>query len=117
MPNSPKSNKGKRKSPEHPGPNSGYMAFCEGGRFESQRGGVAAFDNDGKQIRAFKEKGGNGLHQANFIDAVRQHDRSILKSKVALGNDSTGWCNMANVAYQAGSEFSRTEADEVGMKR
>ena len=116
-PNSPKSKKGKRKSPEHPGPNSGYMAFCEGGRFEGQRGGGAAFDNDGKQIRTFKGKGGNGLHQANFIDAVRQHDRSILNSEVALGNDSTGWCNLANVAYQAGSEFSRNEANEVGVEQ
>jgi hypothetical protein len=116
-PNSPKSKKGKRKSPKHPGPNSGYMAFCEGGRFEGQRGGGAAFDNDGKQIRTFKGKGGNGLHQANFIDAVRQHDRSILKSEVALGNDSTGWCNLANVAYQAGSKFSRNEANEVGVKQ
>jgi hypothetical protein len=116
-PNSPKSKKGKRKSPEHPGPNSGYMAFCEGGRFEGQRGGGAAFDNDGKQIRTFKGTGGNGLHQANFIDAVRQHDRSILNSEVAQGNDSTGWCNLANVAYQAGSEFSRNQANEVGLKQ
>ncbi|MGI9466071.1 MAG: Gfo/Idh/MocA family protein [Rubripirellula sp.] len=116
-PNSPMSKKGKRKSPKHPGPNSGYMAFCEGGRFEGQRGGGAAFDNDGKQIKTFKGKGGNGLHQANFIDAVRQHDRSILKSEVALGNDSTGWCNLANVAYQAGSKFSRNEANEVGVKQ
>ena len=116
-PNSPKSKKGKRKSPKHPGPNSGYMAFCEGGRFEGQRGGGAAFDNDGKQTRTFKGTGGNGLHQANFIDAVRQHDRSILNSEVAQGNDSTGWCNLANVAYQAGSEFSRNQANEVGLKQ
>ena len=109
--------KGKRTSPEHPGPNSGYMAFCEGGRFEGQRGGAAAFDNDGKQIKTFKGTGGNGLHQANFIEAVRQHDRSLLNSEVALGNDSTGWCNLANVAYQAGNVFSRDEANEIGLEQ
>ena len=116
-PNSSKSKKGKQTSPTHPGPNSGYMAFCEGGRFEGQRGRAVAFDNDGKQIKAFKGTGGNGLHQANFIDAVRRHDRSILNSEVALGNDSTGWCNLANVAYQAGSVFSRDEANEIGLQQ
>jgi hypothetical protein len=114
-PNSPKNKKGKRASPEHPGPNSGYMAFCEGGRFEGQRGGAVAFDNEGKQIKAFKGTGGNGLHQANFIEAVRKQDRNVLNSEVALGNDSTGWCNLANVAYQAGTQFSRDEAKEIGL--
>ncbi len=114
-PNSPKNKKGKRASPDHPGPNSGYMAFCEGGRFEGQRGGAAAFDNEGKQIKAFKGTGGNGLHQANFIEAVRKQDRNLLNSEVALGNDSTGWCNLANVAYQAGSQFSQDEAKEIGL--
>jgi hypothetical protein len=40
-----------------------------------------------------------------------------LNSEVAQGNDSTGWCNLANVAYQAGSEFSRNQANEVGLKQ
>jgi hypothetical protein len=105
---------GGKKSPAHPGPSSGYMAFCEGGRFEGQRGRAVAYDNDGKKIKEFK---GNGdvKHQQNFIDAVRAQDRSILNAEIEVGNDSTGWCNLANVAYRAGQRFSRDTANEVKL--
>ncbi len=71
---------------------------------------------DGKVIKEFK---GNGdvLHQANFIEAVRKQDRSILNAEVAVGNDSTGWCNLANVAFRAGNEFTREAASEVGLEQ
>ena len=97
---------GGEKSPSHPGPNSGYIVYCEGGRYEGQRGRGRAYDSAGKVVREFK---GNGdvRHQANFIDAVRRSDASILNADVAVGNDSTGWCNLANVALRAGSEFTR----------
>ena len=107
---------GAKKSPDHPGPSSGYMAFCEGGRFEGQRGRATAFDEDGKVIKEFK---GNGdvKHQANFIEAVRKQDRSILNAEIEVGNDSTGWCNLANVAFRAGSEFTREAAAEVSLQQ
>jgi hypothetical protein len=105
---------GGKKSPGHPGPSSGYMAYCEGGRFEGQRGRAAAYDNDGKKIREFS---GNGdvKHQQNFIDAVRAQDRSLLNAEIEVGNDSTGWCNLANVAFRAGKAFSPEAAREVRL--
>lgn len=106
---------GGKKSPAHPGPSSGYMAYCEGGRFEGQRGRAAAYDNDGKKIREFK---GNGdvKHQQNFIDAVRAEDPSMLNAEVSVGNDSTGWCNLANIAFQAGTKFTAGAAREVKLQ-
>ena len=103
----------KERSP-HPGPNSGYMAFCEGGRFEGQRKRAEAFDKDGKTIRKFTGTGGMGLHQQNFIDAVRSRDSSILNAEVQVGHDSTGWCNLANVSYLSGETFSFADAKQVG---
>ena len=102
-----------KKSPPCPGPNSGYMAYCEGGRFEGQRGRAAAFDNDGKVVKEFKGTGGNGAHQQNFIDAVRSRDSSILMSDVKVGHDSTGWCNVANVAFRAGRPFKLADTKQV----
>ncbi len=102
-----------KKSPAHPGPNSGYMGYCEGGRFEGQRGRAAAYDNDGKLIKEFKGTGGNGAHQQNFIDAVRSRDSSILNSDVKVGHDSTGWCNLANVAFRAGKPYKLADAKQV----
>jgi hypothetical protein len=105
---------GAKKSPAHPGPSSGYVVYCEGGRYEGQRGRGAAYDRSGKKIREFK---GNGdvRHQQNFIDAVRAQDRSLLNSEIAVGNDSTGWCNLANIAFRCGQEFSRETAGKVQL--
>lgn len=96
-------------SPRHPGPGSGYIAYCEGGRFEGQRGGAVAFDGEGKEIKRFRGTSGMGAHQQNFIDAVRSRDAGSLNAPIALGNDSTGWCNVANIAFAAGGAYS-TEA-------
>ena len=105
---------GANKSPAHPGPSSGYIAYCEGGRFEGKRGQGVAYDNDGKVIKRFR---GNGdiRHQSNFIEAVRKQDRSILNAEVAIGNDSTGWCNLANIAFQAGGPYDADRAAAVDL--
>jgi predicted dehydrogenase len=94
---------GKKKSPNRPGPNSGYVAYCEGGRFEGQRGSGVAYDSNGKVVKRFKGNRGDVVHQQNFIDAVRAGNPAMLNAEVKIGNDSTGWCNLANIAFQAGS--------------
>lgn len=103
-------------SPKHPGPGSGYIAYCEGGRFEGQRGSATAFDKDGKKVREFKGNSGGRLHQQNFIDCVRSRDISALNTDVELGNASTGWCNLANVAYRAGEAYSPEAAAELAKE-
>jgi predicted dehydrogenase len=108
---------GKRGSAKHPGPGSGYIAYCEGGRLEGQRGSGAAFDKAGKKIRSFKGRGGNGAHQQNFIDAVRSRDSSTLNTDVEVGHLSTGWCNLANIAFRAGKTFTHAAAKEVDNDR
>ncbi len=100
-------------SPPHPGPGSGYIAYCEGGRLEGQRGSAKAFDKDGKVIKEFKGNGGNGLHHRNFLDAVRAGDQSMLNANVAVGHDSTGWCNLANIAVRAGAPFKYDAAAAI----
>lgn len=104
---------GQKKSPKHPGPGSGYIAYCEGGRFEGQRGKAVAYDSAGKQIRSFKGNGGNNIHHQNFIDAVRSRDQESLNADVEVGHLSTGWCNLANIAFQTGRPFKRSDAAQV----
>ncbi len=107
----------KAKAAPHPGPNSGYIAYCEGGRYEGQRGKGKAFDNDGKLIKEFGGTSGDVRHQQNFIDAVRSRDASSLNADVEVGHYSTGWCNLANIAFQTGGRFSYDEAKEVGLEQ
>lgn len=87
----------KRRVPRLPGPSSGYVVYCEGGRYEGQRGMGVAFDKTGKEICRFRGDQGNG-HQANFIDAVRFNDPSCLNAPVQMGYASTSWSNLLNIA-------------------
>lgn len=90
---------GGEKTPASPGPGSGYVVTCDGGRFEGQRGRAAAFDADGKMVREFYGDSGAG-HQQNFIDAVRSGDVAAANAPIEMGHQSTEWCNLANVAYR-----------------
>ena len=107
---------GQRRSPEHPGPGSGYIAYCEGGRFEGQRGRAVAYDRDGKVVREFRGNSGGRLHQENFIECCRTRDATKLNTDVEMGNLSTGWCNLANIAFQAGQPYSSAEAAELAKE-
>ncbi len=108
---------GSKKAGPHPGPNSGYVVYCEGGIYHGQRGKGEAFDGEGNKIKEYGNSSGDVLHQKNFIEAVQKRDRSILNAEVEVGHHSTGWCNLANIAYQAGEKFSSDEAKEVDLKQ
>jgi hypothetical protein len=112
LPSSP----GGNNSPKVPGPGSGYIAVCEGGRLEGQRGKAVAFDKDGKPVRTFSGNSGGRLHQQNFLDAVRHRDAKRLNTDVLVGHHSTGWCNLANVAYRAGSQYSASAANSLAKE-
>lgn len=104
-------------SPTHPGPGSGYIVYGEGGRLEGQRAAAVAFDRNNNMIRQFKGNGGELVHQQNFIEAVRSRDTSSLNADVEVGNHSTGWCNLANIAFQTGRKFSFADADSVKLEQ
>jgi predicted dehydrogenase len=105
---------GGKQVPKHPGPGSGYIAYCEGGHIVGHRGGAKALDHDGKVIKIFEGDSG-AAHQGNFIDAVRAQDNSSLNAEVAVGNDSTGWCNLANLAVRAGGAYSQERVEAVSL--
>ncbi len=104
---------GGNKAPARPGPESGYVAYCEGGRFEGQRGRGVAFDKNGKEIRKFSGNSGGRMHQENFIACVREGNPAKLNTDVEVGHHSTGWCNLANIAYQTGTAFTQEAASQL----
>jgi len=91
-------------------PGSGYVIVCEGGFYLGQRSNGKAVDLDGKTIREFRS--GTDIieaHVVNFIDAVQSRDASMLNAPIENGHYSTGWCNLANVAFRAGGSFSEEQ--------
>lgn len=97
---------GSKKTPRPHGPPSGYVAICEGGEFHGRRGKGVAYDNEGKVIRKFSGNAGDLTHQKNFLDAVIANDPALLNADIEIGHHSTGWCNLANISYRAGSQMS-----------
>lgn len=91
------------------GPTSGYVVACEGGYFLGERGKGRAVDRQGKVIREFKGAPIVPLHVQNFIDAVRSRNADSLAAPVEMGHHSTGWCNLANIAVQAGGAYNRQQ--------
>ncbi|MGB6222353.1 Gfo/Idh/MocA family protein [Haloferula sp.] len=107
---------GSKGEPAYMGTRSGYTVFCEGGRYSGGRGGGAAFDKDNKRIRKFSGNAGKG-HMENFVDAVRQRKRSMLHADVVQGHYSSAWCELANVGYKVGGDYSREAAIEVNKSK
>lgn len=95
------------------GPGSGYVVACEGGYYLGQRGSGKAIDLKGKEIASFKGGDRVPLHTGNFLEAVRKQDNSILNAEIETGHASSGWCNLANVAYQVGEAYDRKKAESI----
>ncbi len=98
-------------APECPAPSSGYIVYGEGGRLEGQRGRARLFDSAGKLIKDIPGTDGMGVHQQNFIDAVRNHSPGSLNAPVEVGHHSTAWCNLANYAYRVAQNATQSSVE------
>ncbi len=94
--------KGSRNLDHVRGVREGIILTCEGGYFAGLRAGGWVYDNDGKKIKQFVG-GGGGEHMANFIEAVRKRDASILKAPIEEGHISSACCHLGNISYRLGS--------------
>jgi hypothetical protein len=62
-------------------------------------------------IKEIKGTEGMGVHQQNFVDAVRNHTPESLNAPVAIGHQSSAWCNFANYAYRVAQGSNGTGAE------
>ncbi|MEM8946826.1 MAG: Gfo/Idh/MocA family oxidoreductase [Planctomycetota bacterium] len=95
------------------GPNSGYVVFCSEGQLHGQRGSAIAVDSTGKRIKKFQGNNGNVHHQRNFVEAIREHKQEMLMAPARVGNDSTTWCNLINIATRLPN--SSSSADDAAL--
>lgn len=91
---------GSKQTPKCPAPDTGYIVYCSGGRLEGQRGSAKLYDDSGKLIKDLRGSDGMGLHQQNFLDAIRNSSPNSLNAPVEQGHYSSGWCTLANYAYR-----------------
>lgn len=103
--------KGDRSMDHVKGVRMGNIVMYENGYFAGGRGGGWLYDKEGKKVKQFPGDGG-GLHQENFIQAVRKRDWKILNSDVEEGFFSAVVCHMANISYHLGQRSSFDEIKE-----
>ena len=90
----------------------GVILQCEGGHFAGLRGGGSIYDAQGKRIKQFVGDGG-GQHAANFIEAMRKRDNSILNAPIREGHVSSACCHLGNFSYQLGEPARAAKLKEV----
>jgi len=76
---------------------------CEGGTYLGQRGRGQAIDGMARKSVDFKANVNTvSAHAAGtFVDAVRTNNTDMLRRPDRrTGTNSTGWCNLANVAFR-----------------
>jgi len=85
----------------------GQVIECEGGYVSA----ATAFDNDGKEIKKFSEKGDN--HFVNFIKAVRSRRKEDLNADILQGHLSSALCHTGNISYRLGRQMDPDELHEA----
>ena len=57
--------------------------------------------------------GGTDGHFANFIEAVRKHDKTILNGPVETAHLSSGLAHLGNIAYRLGKVLTFNPSSET----
>jgi len=90
------------------GVRAGNIVKFKDGYFAGGRGGGWFYDLHWNKVKQFPGDGGAG-HQANFIDAVRKRDHSILHAEIEQGHVSSALCHAANISYVLGQHNDSLE--------
>ena len=71
----------------------------------------AAFDPQGNKVQEF-HGGGDRLHYANFLAAVRSRKHTDLNADIEEGHLSSALCHLGNISYRLGTQMSVPEVKE-----
>ena len=86
---------------------------CEGGFVVagSSYNDVVAYDNEGKQIKQWKDP--SESHFANWLKAVASRNRSELNAEIQEGHLSSSLCFMGGISHQLGTKKPTAEIAKI----
>ncbi|MCH2143838.1 MAG: Gfo/Idh/MocA family oxidoreductase [Phycisphaerales bacterium] len=93
----------------HHGMSIGVILHCEQGEVRIPKGYSRGFalDLDGNELQKWE---GGGNHQANFIEAVRADDPSLLNAPISEGHLSSACCHVGMVSHELGGQGTIDDA-------
>ncbi|PYV17447.1 MAG: dehydrogenase [Acidobacteria bacterium] len=100
---------GAKEMDRYRGQSIGVIVECENGYLS----GTVAYDNDGKEIKRFKEERERNEHFENFIKAVRSRKMADLNAPILEGHLSSALCHTGNVSYRLGRQAGPDEVREA----
>ena len=88
-------------NPYRPGGEGAEIVFYgEDGSLAITNGGYTVFDAKGKAVKTVAGPGGDAVHQANFLAAIRGEAKP--NSEIEGGHVSTLLCHLGNIAHRTG---------------
>ena len=98
---------GQRRHGHHKGPSIGKVIHCEHGYVAGGMTSHAAFDQQDKQVRAFKPS--EPEQGRNFIDAVRSRRQADLAADILDGHLSATLVHLGNISHRVGRTMPDAE--------
>lgn len=89
---------------------------CANGELRAQRGGAAFYDPAGKLVQEWKGDGG-ATHYANFIEALRAGDPSLLRAPLGKSVVTAGLAHLGNTSLRLGAQGGAAEATAAAKDR
>jgi hypothetical protein len=74
----------------------------EDGTLKLVRRGYAVFDRKGNLQEQVEGRGSDAAHIANFVEAVRAEEPTLLRSEIEEGHKSTMLSHLGNIAQRTG---------------
>ena len=62
--------------------------------------GYKVFDQRGKEVESETGRAADSQHAANFVDAIRQSDPTLLNAEIEEAHKSTLLCHLGNIAHR-----------------
>ncbi|QDT37495.1 Gfo/Idh/MocA family protein [Stratiformator vulcanicus] len=80
----------------------------EGYAVQHSYGRSSVFDKDWNKVKSFGG-GSTNDHFDNFVEGVRNRDRTVLNGEILDGHLSSALCHLGNISYRLGEESSESE--------
>ncbi|MEZ6123180.1 MAG: Gfo/Idh/MocA family oxidoreductase [Planctomycetaceae bacterium] len=84
----------------------GVSFHGEDGSLKLDSWGYTLFDQKGKELESESGSAADAAHVANFVDAIRADDPTMLNAEIEIGHKSTLLCHLGNIALRTGDALT-----------
>jgi hypothetical protein len=84
----------------------GVSFHGEDGSIKLNSWGYTVHDIKGAEVESVSGERSDAVHVANFVDAIRADDPTLLNAEIEIGHKSTLLCHLGNIAQRTGTTLN-----------